>query len=143
MTHRRTAYANNQGEPALRQAVADKIERQSGLRYSADSEILVTSGATLGVYTALAALIDPGDVVLLPSPIYDAYLSGISLVGGIAQSIPAAIVDGRFRIDPAAVAAACGAKSRVLLLNTPWNPTGSVLRRDELQSLVDIAVERE
>src|SRR5439155_7487735 len=67
----RTNYPHNQGEPALREAVAEKIERETGLRYSPEDEILITTGATLGIYAALAATLDPGDEILVPDPIYD------------------------------------------------------------------------
>jgi aspartate/methionine/tyrosine aminotransferase len=139
----RTSYPNNLGEPALRAAVAQKLQRSGGGQYSPDDEILITSGATLGLYAALAAVLDPGDEVLLPEPIYDAYLGVIAYLGGIARSIPAPIVDGRFAIDGASFAAACGVRTRVLLINTPWNPTGSVLRRDELESLMTFAAQRD
>src|SRR5437867_3839808 len=83
----RTSYPNNQGEPALREAVAEKLERETGNHYLPDEEILITTGATLGIYTALAAVLDPGDEVLVPSPIYDAYQSVIDLVGATARPV--------------------------------------------------------
>src|SRR5437879_13699910 len=78
----RTGYPDNQGEPRLRQAVAEKLARDQGLTYDPQNEILITDGATCGIALALAALIQPGDEVLLPDPIYDAYLSPIALWGG-------------------------------------------------------------
>src|SRR5262249_7058073 len=69
----RTGYPDNQGEPGLRQAVADKLARANGLTYDAASEILITDGATCGLATALAVLVQPGDDVLVPDPVYDAY----------------------------------------------------------------------
>ena len=69
----RTGYPDNQGEPALRRAVAEKLRRDQGLSYDPDREILITDGATLGVSAALGALVEPGVRVLLPDPIYDAY----------------------------------------------------------------------
>lgn len=135
----RTGYPNNQGEPTLREAVAEKIERATGVRYDPSSEILVTPGATFGVYAALAAVLDPGDEVLIPSPIYDAYQSPIALLGASARSIDAAITAGRFTLDFDAVSEACGTHTRAILINTPWNPTGTVLRRDELETLMRIA----
>ena len=78
----RTGYADNQGEPGLRRAVAEKLQRDQGLTYDPDREILITDGATLGLYAALGALVRPGDEVLLPDPIYDAYASPIALWGG-------------------------------------------------------------
>src|SRR2546425_9996437 len=77
-----TGYPDNQGEPVLRQAIAEKLWRDNDLTYDATREILVTDGATAGIFTALATLIEPGDEVLLPDPIYDAYTSPIALWGG-------------------------------------------------------------
>jgi aspartate/methionine/tyrosine aminotransferase len=138
----RTGYPNNQGEPALRETVAEKMERQTGHRYSPDDEILVTTGATLGIYVALAAVLDPGDEILVPSPIYDAYQSVIELVGAVARPVAAAIREQRFALDTEALAAACGPRTRALLLNTPWNPTGTVLRREELAAVAELAERR-
>ena len=78
----RTGYPDNQGEPALRRAVALKLKRDLGLAYDPDREILITDGATLGVCTALGALVDHETRVLLPDPIYDAYQAPIALWGG-------------------------------------------------------------
>ena len=84
----RTGYPDNQGEPRLRQAVADKLPRDQGLSYDPASEILITDGATCGLALALGALLEPGDEVLLPDPIYDAYASPIALFGGRAVGVP-------------------------------------------------------
>src|SRR5262245_55934889 len=86
----RTNYPQNQGEPALREAVAAKLRRQ-GLDYSPIDEILITTGATLGIYAALAAVLNPGDEILVPDPIYDAYQSPIKLAGGVQIAVPAEI----------------------------------------------------
>src|SRR5439155_9878098 len=80
----RTGYPDNQGEPALRTAVAEKLQRNQGLIYDPASEILITDGATCRLAVALAAVLEPGDEVLLPDPIYDAYASVIALYGGQA-----------------------------------------------------------
>ena len=92
----RTGYPDNQGEPGLRRAVAETLARDHGLTYDPDREILVTDGATLGLSTALAALVEPGDDVLLPDPIYDAYASPIALWGGRPVAVASTIRDGRF-----------------------------------------------
>src|SRR5262245_2108406 len=77
----RTGYPDNQGEPALRQAVAEKLARANGLTYDPGTEVLITDGATCGISTALAALVEAGDDVLLPDPVYDAYAPVIALWG--------------------------------------------------------------
>jgi aspartate aminotransferase len=138
-----TGYPDNQGEPILRQAIAEKLARDNDLTYAADREILVTDGATAGLFTALAVLIQPGDDVLLPDPIYDAYASPIALWGGRPVPIPSTIRADRFAIDRAALEAACTPRARVLLLNTPWNPTGTVWTRAELETCLNFATERD
>jgi aspartate/methionine/tyrosine aminotransferase len=135
----RTGYPDNQGEPNLRRAVAEKLARDQGLRYDPGSEILITDGATCGIALALAALIRPVDQVLLPDPIYDAYLSPIALWGGQVVRVPANIRAGRFIFDRAALEVSYTPRARVLLLNTPWNPVGTVLTRLDLEDVVDFA----
>src|SRR5437764_7963705 len=134
-----TGYPDNQGEPILRQAIAEKLWRDNDLTYDANREILVTDGATAGIFTALAVLIQPGDDVLLPDPIYDAYASPLALWGGRPVPVRSAIRGGRFALDRAALEEALTPRSRVLLLNSPWNPVGTVLTRDELAGLLDFA----
>jgi aspartate aminotransferase len=138
----RTRYPDNRGEIALREAVATKLARDNGLSYDPGSEILVTTGATLGIHAALTALIDEGDEVLLPDPIYDAYQSPIRLCGGRIRAVRSTIEQGRFVVTAEAVAAALTPASRVLLLNSPWNPVGTVLREDELRAIGDLVVQR-
>jgi aspartate/methionine/tyrosine aminotransferase len=138
----RTGYPDNQGEPALRQAVIEKLLRDQGLSYDPASEILITDGAACGLAIAFAAILEPGDEVLLPDPIYDAYSSAIALYGGRAVAVPSTIRDGRFVIDRPALEAACTSRTRALLLNHPWNPVGTAFTTDELQSIVDFVAER-
>ncbi len=135
----RTGYADNQGEPTLRQAVANKLQRDNGLTYDPASEILITDGATGGLSTALAALLHPGDEVLLPEPIYDAYHSPIRLWGGVPVSVPARLQGGRFTLERQCFEAKITPRSRLLLLNTPWNPVGTVLGQEELTGLMALA----
>jgi aspartate/methionine/tyrosine aminotransferase len=138
-----TGYPDNQGEPILRKAVADKLWRDNDLTYDPNREILITDGATAGIFAALAVLIQPGDDVLLPDPIYDAYASPIALWGGRAVPVRSVIRDGRFMIERTALELACTPRSRVLLLNTPWNPTGAVFTRAELSECLAFAARRD
>lgn len=131
----RTSYPDNRGEARLREAVALKLARDNGLDYDPNSEILVTTGATFGIHAALTTLLSDGDEVLLPDPIYDAYQSPIVLAGGRSRAVPSTITNGRFEISVAALEAAVTPRSRVLLLNTPWNPVGTVFRRAELEAI--------
>jgi aspartate/methionine/tyrosine aminotransferase len=137
--HGRTGYPDNQGEPVLRQAVAVKLARDNGLHYDPNHEILITDGATCGVSTALSVLVQPGEDVLLPDPIYDAYASPIALWGGRPVSVRSTIRGGRFAFDRADMETSLTPQARVLLLNTPWNPTGTVLTRAELLPILDFA----
>ncbi len=139
----RTGYPDNQGEIELRGAVAEKLRRDNRLDYDPAREILVTDGATCGLALALAALVEPGDDVLLPDPVYDAYASPIGLFGGRAASIGATIRNGRFAFDRAALEAAWTPQARVLLLNHPWNPVGTVFTTDELRTITEFVVERD
>lgn len=129
----RTTYPDNRGEKPFREAVAAKLLRDNGLMYDPATEILATTGATFGIYAALAALLADGDEVLLPDPIYDAYYSPIRLSGGTIRSVTSKIIGGRFVISEEALEAAFTPESRVFVLNTPWNPVGTVLTRRELE----------
>ncbi len=131
----RTSYPDNRGEPALRDAVAQKLRRENGLQYDAGSEILVTTGATFGIWAALTAILEDGDEVLLPDPVYDAYQSPIRLAGGRARPVRASRAGGRFAIGREALEEAWTPAAKLLLLNTPWNPVGTVFTRDELEQV--------
>jgi aspartate aminotransferase len=139
----RTGYADQQGEPNLRAAVAEKLARDNRLTYDPATEILITDGATCGISTALAALVEPGCDVLVPDPIYDAYASPIALWGGRAVAVPSRIQESRFILDPATLEATWTRATRVLLLNTPWNPVGTVFTADELRQVMTFAMERD
>ncbi len=139
----RTGYADNRGEPALRKAVANKLRREQALSYDPDTEILIADGATCGVAVALGAVINPGDDVLLPDPIYDAYQSPIALFGGRPVAVPSAVHDGRFVLDRSALDAVWTPRARALLLNNPWNPVGTAFTREELESIVRFVVDRD
>lgn len=128
----RTSYPDNRGEKGFREAVALKLERDNGLSFDPATEILATTGATLGIYAALMALIQEGDEVLLPDPVYDAYQSPIRLAGGRIRSVASKIVNGRFALTAEDLEAAWSPAARVLILNTPWNPVGTVPNREEL-----------
>jgi aspartate/methionine/tyrosine aminotransferase len=136
----RTGYPDNQGEPALRRVVAGRLLRDQGLSYDPASEILITDGATCGIALALGALLQPGDEVLLPDPIYDAYASPIALFGGRAVAVPSVVNDGRFTLEVAALARARTPRTRALLLNNPWNPVGTAFTHEELQQIVEFVV---
>ena len=138
----RTGYPDNQGEPTLRRAVAEKLQREQNLTYDPDREILITDGATLGICTALGALVQAKMSVMLPDPIYDAYAAPITLWGGSPLPIPAMLRDGRFSIGRSNFELSWNLNTKALLLNTPWNPVGTVLTREELAGIMEFARDR-
>ncbi|MBI2686594.1 MAG: aminotransferase class I/II-fold pyridoxal phosphate-dependent enzyme [Acidobacteria bacterium] len=131
----RTMYPDNRGEPRLREAIAEKLWRDNGLRYDPATEILVTTGGTFGIYATLAAMLNEGDAVLVADPIYDAYLSPIRLTGATPVPVRSSIVESRFALPVASLEEAWTPACKALLLNTPWNPTGTVFTRAELAEI--------
>ena len=126
-------YAPMSGVPGLRQAIADKVKRCYGRQVDADTEVTVTSGATEALFAAIAAVVRPGDEVLVFDPAYDSYDPAIALNGGSAIHIP--LQPPGFAIDWARVSAAITPRTRMIILNTPHNPTGQVLSASDLDAL--------
>jgi len=131
----RTSYPDNRGEKIFREAAAQKLQRDNRLTFDPSNEILATTGATQGVYAALMAMLNEGDEVLLPDPVYDAYQSPIRMAGGRIKSVQSEIREGRFVITEEALERAWSAAAKAIVLNTPWNPVGTVLRRDEIETI--------
>jgi aminotransferase len=134
----RTHYTSNYGTLELRRALSANLDRLYGLRYDPDSEICVTVGASEAVAAAMAAIVDPGDEVILHEPSYVAYLPAILFNGGQPVLVPTS-AERQFALDPAAVEAAVTARTKVLFLGYPCNPTGAVLDQATLRALADIA----
>lgn len=132
----RNQYPPLTGLPELRQAVARANERSYGLAIDADTEVVVTSGATEALAASLAALIAPGDEVVLIEPLYDTYLPAVRLLGGIPRLVRLSPPD--WRLPRAALEAAFGPRTKALLLNSPMNPSGKVFDRDELSFLAGL-----
>jgi aminotransferase len=135
----RTHYTSNYGTIELRRALAAHLERLYGLTYDPEGEICITVGASEALAVTMAALVDPGDEVILHEPSYVAYLPSIVFNGGVPVLIPTSADDG-FELDPAHVDAAITPRTKVLFLGYPCNPTGAVLDPDRLQALADICV---
>jgi N-succinyldiaminopimelate aminotransferase len=108
-----------------------------------DSQVLVTVGATEAIASSVLALAEPGDEVLLVEPYYDSYAASVALAGATRRTVPLRRDHGRFRLDVAELRAAVGPRTRLLLLNTPHNPTGSVLTDEELRAVAELCVERD
>ncbi|NVK43949.1 MAG: pyridoxal phosphate-dependent aminotransferase [Oceanospirillaceae bacterium] len=126
-------YAPMTGVPALREAIAAKCERLYGHRPCADTEITVTSGATEALFAAIASVVREGDEVILFDPSYDSYEPAIELNGGRAVRLPLNPAD--FSIDWQRLADAIGPRTRMIVVNTPHNPTGTVLSAEDLERL--------
>jgi N-succinyldiaminopimelate aminotransferase len=130
-------YPPGRGVPALREAVARHQEHWYGLEVDPDREVLVTVGATEAVAACVLALCEPGDEVVVLDPTYDSYQATIALAGAVARPVP--LLPPHFRLDPERLAAAFSDRTRVVLLNTPHNPTGRVLDADELAAVARLA----
>ena len=126
-------YAPMLGVPVLREALSDKIAHLYGRRYDPESEITVTGGATEGLFSTLTALVRPGDEVVLLQPAYDAYGPVVQLSGGTPVFVTLRAPD--YRVDWDDVRRAVTARTRVIVVNTPHNPTGMVFDRDDLREL--------
>ena len=122
-------YPPMTGVPALRQAVATKIERQVGRRYDPDTEITITAGATQGILSAVLALVHPGDEAIVLEPCYDSYGPAIELAGG--RIVRAGLGLSTWRPDFAALARALTPRTRLVIVNTPHNPSGTVWTPEE------------
>ncbi|MGW1799757.1 pyridoxal phosphate-dependent aminotransferase [Streptomyces sp. NPDC001984] len=136
-------YPPGPGVPELRTAIAAHQLRRYGLSYDPDTEVLVTAGATEAIAAALLALLEPGDEVIAFEPYYDSYAAGIAMAGGTRVPVTLRPDGGRFRLDLDELRAAVTDRTRLLLVNTPHNPTGAVLTREELAAVAELAVERD
>jgi N-succinyldiaminopimelate aminotransferase len=134
-------YPPGPGMPVLREAIVAHQQRFYGLAYDPATEVLVTAGATEALAGALLGLLDTGDEVVLFEPMYDSYQACIALAGAVAR--PVTLRPPHYDFDPDELRAAIGPKTKLLLVNTPHNPTGKVLGRAELQVIADIAIERD
>jgi N-succinyldiaminopimelate aminotransferase len=128
------------GIPELRQAIAEHQRRFYGLAFDPDTEVQVTAGATEAIAAALLALVEPGDEVIAFEPYYDSYAACIALAGGVR--VPVTLRAPDFRPDLDALRSAVTDRTRLILLNTPHNPTGTVFTRGELTAIAELACER-
>jgi methionine aminotransferase len=126
-------YAPMPGVLALREALAMKIERLYGQRYDPATEITVTSGATEAIFAAITALVHPGDEVLLFQPMYDSYVPAVQLSGGVPRF--ATLRGPDYRIDWDEVRQLVSGRTRVIMINSPHNPTATIWRRDDMLEL--------
>ncbi len=131
-------YPPMTGVPALRQAIADKIARLYRHSYDPAAEITVTAGATQAILTAILCSVHAGDEVIVIEPAYDSYVPAIELAGGTPVPVQMTLGPDGYAVPWAQVAAAVSARTRLILINSPHNPTGSVLRAADLAALAEI-----
>jgi methionine aminotransferase len=133
-------YAPMPGVPTLREAIAAKVEQLYGRSIDADTEVTVSDGATEGLFSAIQAVVRPGDEVIVFDPAYDSYEPAVTLAGGTTTHLPLAVPDGTvdFQIDWNCLENAISLKTRAIILNFPHNPTGSILCAADLETLADI-----
>lgn len=128
-------YAPMPGLPALREAIGDKVDRLYGSRYDPDTEITVTSGGTQAIFTAIGAVVHPGDEVIIVDPSYDCYSPTVELFGGKPMHVR---LESDMKFDAGAVKAAITPRTRMLMINTPHNPAGTILRDADMKRIADM-----
>jgi N-succinyldiaminopimelate aminotransferase len=134
-------YPPAHGIPELRLAIAQHQRRFYGIDLDGMTDVVVATGASEAIAAALLALVDAGDEVVMFAPWFDLYAAAVSLAGGMRVEVP--LTAGAFRPDVDALRAAITARTRVLLLNSPHNPTGSVFTRDELTAIAEVVAEND
>ncbi len=129
-------YAPMQGIVPLREVIAEKMEGLYGIKYSPESEITITSGGTQAIYTAIAAVIREGDEVIVLEPAYDSYIPAIEMSGGVPVFIQ--LKAPEYNIDWDDVKKVVNNRTKMIMINTPQNPTGAVLTATDMQELEKI-----
>jgi N-succinyldiaminopimelate aminotransferase len=136
-------YPPGPGIPELRQAIAAHQRSCYALDYDADTEVLVTAGATEAIAAAVLALAGPGDEIVVFEPYYDSYAACIALAGAQRRTVTLERAGGGWTFDADALAAAITPRTKAILLNTPHNPTGKVFGAEELSSIAALAIEHD
>lgn len=131
-------YPMMTGVPVLREAIAAKIATEYGAIYHPGSEITVTAGATEALTTAILCCVHPGDEVIVIEPVYDSYAPAIALAGGVTVAVSMALDERGFTVPWDQVGAAVTPRTRLIIINSPHNPTGSVLRASDIAALTAI-----
>jgi N-succinyldiaminopimelate aminotransferase len=137
-------YPPGPGRPELRAAIAAQRADTYGMTFDPDTEVLVTVGATEAIASAMLALVEPGDEVILFEPYYDSYAAAVAMAGA-ARSVVSLVEEpsGRFGVDLSALRAAVTPRTRAILVNSPHNPTGTVFTPEELAGIAAICVEHD
>jgi N-succinyldiaminopimelate aminotransferase len=132
-------YAPMAGEPRLLEAIAAAQGRALGRALDPQQHVLVTVGATEALFATVQAFVDPGDEVVVVEPWYDAYPEMVRMAGGLVRGVPMRVREGRWRLDREALARAVTARTRLLMVNTPHNPTGAIYDVEDLDAIVRAA----
>lgn len=135
-------YASNYGIDELRVAIADKFRRDNGLEFDPHSEIMVTVGANEAVFLTMMSFINPGDEVLIPDPCWPHYAPCVDLVGGVPVAIPV-YEQNNFNPVTADVRQACTERTKLIIVNSPHNPTGAIYTKQTLEDIASLAVEKD
>lgn len=135
-----THYGPDRGHPELRQAIAEKIQKEYGATYNPDEELLVTAGGQAALHVAVMALANPGDEIIVLLPHYPPYLGNAHLAGAKAVFVKLKSEEG-FIPDPAEIEKVITPKSKILIVLTPNNPTGSVYPKETLNAILELAIE--
>ncbi|WP_414623244.1 pyridoxal phosphate-dependent aminotransferase [Calothrix sp. CCY 0018] len=137
----KTKYGPAAGEPKLRQAIADKLQRENNLPYQAEN-IIVTNGGKHSLFNLMQALIEPGDEVIIPAPYWVSYPEMVKLVGGNPVIVMTDEANG-YKIQPEILRSAITPKTKLFVLNSPSNPTGMVYTPEEIKALAEVIVEKD
>lgn len=140
LSEKLTHYGPNRGLPALRDAIARKLNKENDLSYDPDTEILVTVGAAEAILDAILAYIDPGDEVIVFTPAYMNYYNMITMAGGTVVEIPLREEEG-FQVNPAALAEKITPRTKMLIINDPQNPSGTTYDAGVLEKIAKIVVD--
>ncbi len=137
-----TSYTSNLGNPVLRRAICEYVEKNYGVRYDPANECIVTIGVSEALDIAIRALVNPGDEVLYTEPCFVSYPAEVRMAHGVPVVIETRVEDA-FALDPERLREKITPRSRVLLLNFPCNPTGAVMSRENLEKVAEIAIEHD
>ncbi|PJF27419.1 MAG: pyridoxal phosphate-dependent aminotransferase [Phototrophicales bacterium] len=142
MVNHHAEYAPPEGMLSLRQAIAERVKRVNNIDVSPETEVVVTNGGQEALFLMILAAINPGDEIIIPEPNYNTYHDALKFARGVKVSVPSS-ADTNFRTDPDKVRKAITDRTRALLLVSPNNPTASVISRQDLEALIQIAHERD
>jgi aminotransferase len=137
-----TSYTSNYGLIELRQKVSEKLKKRNGIVRDPKNEILITNGVSEGLDLAVRAVTDPGDEILVPEPCYVSYKANIWFAHGVPVAVPS-YEENEFQVQPEDLEKKVTKKTKAILLSSPVNPTGSILRKKDLEKIADIAIEHD